>query len=48
MKVTGESLHGSEREETLARVAAISPRYGGYQKKTDREIPIVRLTRISD
>ena len=47
MKVTGESLHGREREETLARIAAISPRYGGYQKKTDREIPIVRLTRVS-
>ena len=47
MKVTGESLHGREREETLARIAAISPRFGGYQKKTDREIPIVRLTRIS-
>jgi deazaflavin-dependent oxidoreductase (nitroreductase family) len=47
MKVSGESLHGSEREETLARIAAKSPRFGGYQKKTDREIPIVRLTRIS-
>ena len=47
MRVTGESLTGREREETLARIAAISPRYGGYQKKTDRQIPIVRLTRIS-
>jgi deazaflavin-dependent oxidoreductase (nitroreductase family) len=47
MKVKGESLVGSEREKTLARIASISPRYGGYQKKTDREIPIVRLTRIS-
>lgn len=47
MRVTGESLHGREREETLARIAAISPRFGGYQKKTDREIPIVRLTRVS-
>jgi deazaflavin-dependent oxidoreductase (nitroreductase family) len=47
MKVKGESLVGSEREETLARIASVSPRYGAYQKKTDREIPIVRLTRIS-
>jgi hypothetical protein len=47
MKVQGECLAGSEREEALARIAAISPRYAGYQKKTDREIPIVRLTRIS-
>lgn len=48
MKVTGESLHGREREEALARIVAMSPRFGVYQKKTDREIPIVRLTRISD
>jgi deazaflavin-dependent oxidoreductase (nitroreductase family) len=48
MKVTGESLHGQEREEALARIAAIAPRFGGYQKKTDREIPIVRLTRVSE
>jgi deazaflavin-dependent oxidoreductase (nitroreductase family) len=47
MKVSGDCLTGAEREEALARIAAISPRYGGYQKKTDREIPIVRLTRIS-
>jgi deazaflavin-dependent oxidoreductase (nitroreductase family) len=47
MKVTGESLHARERDEALARVVAISPRFGGYQKKTDREIPIVRLTRVS-
>ena len=48
MKVRGESLIGSEREEHLARIAAISARYGQYQKKTDREIPIVRLTRVSE
>jgi len=48
MKVRGESLTGSEREGALARIAAISARYAGYQKKTDRQIPIVRLTRISE
>jgi len=47
MKVTCESLVGKAREDALSRIAAISARYGGYQKKTDREIPIVRLTRIS-
>jgi deazaflavin-dependent oxidoreductase (nitroreductase family) len=47
MKVTGESLHGREREDAFARVVVQSPRFGGYQKKTDREIPVVRLTRIS-
>ncbi len=47
MKVRGDSVHGREREEALARIAGISARYGKYPTKTDREIPIVRLTRIS-
>jgi hypothetical protein len=47
MKVQSESLTGSDREAALARIAAISARYGQYPTKTDREIPIVRLTRIS-
>jgi hypothetical protein len=47
MNVQCESLTGSERETALARIAAISARYGKYPTKTDREIPIVRLTRIS-
>jgi hypothetical protein len=36
-------LKGQEREAALAKIAAIAPRYGGYQKKTDRQIPIIRL-----
>ena len=44
-KVRGESLEGQERADAVARIAAISPRYGDYQEKTDREIPVVRLTR---
>jgi deazaflavin-dependent oxidoreductase (nitroreductase family) len=44
-KVRGESLQGPQRTEALARIATIAPRYGTYQHKTDREIPIVRLTR---
>jgi deazaflavin-dependent oxidoreductase (nitroreductase family) len=47
MKVTGESLTGSEREDALRRIAAIAARYGTYPGKTDREIPIVRLHRVS-
>jgi deazaflavin-dependent oxidoreductase (nitroreductase family) len=47
LKVSGESLHGREREDAYARVVAIAPRFGGYPKKTDREIPVIRLTRIS-
>ncbi len=44
LKVRGESLTGSRRIDALKRIAAISARYGKYQKQTDREIPIVRLT----
>lgn len=39
-----DSLKGAEREGALARVAAVAPRYGEYQRKTDREIPVIRLT----
>lgn len=39
-----ESLQGDEREAALERVAKVAPRYGEYQRKTDREIPVVRLT----
>ncbi|MHB8611689.1 MAG: nitroreductase/quinone reductase family protein [Candidatus Dormibacteraceae bacterium] len=47
MKVSGESLTGSEREGALRRITAVSAQYGRYPSKTDREIPIVRLQRIS-
>jgi len=39
-----ESLTGKEREEAYARVAKAAPSYAGYPKKTDREIPVLRLT----
>jgi deazaflavin-dependent oxidoreductase (nitroreductase family) len=41
-----ESLQGDEREAALARVAKVAPRYGEYQRKTDREIPVIRLTPV--
>jgi deazaflavin-dependent oxidoreductase (nitroreductase family) len=36
-------LQGAEREAAYAKVVKVSPRYAGYLKKTDREIPVVRL-----
>ena len=39
-----ESLTGKDREEAYARVVAVAPVYGGYVKKTDREIPVLRVT----
>ena len=44
-KVRAETLEGRERAEALGRIATIAPPYANYQQKTDREIPIVRLTR---
>src|SRR5262252_7238535 len=42
-RVRPESLRGPERAEAWQRIVAVSPGYGRYQEKTDREIPIVRL-----
>lgn len=39
-----ESLQGSDREAAYARVVKVAPTYGGYLKKTDREIPVLRIT----
>jgi deazaflavin-dependent oxidoreductase (nitroreductase family) len=47
MKVRGDSLTGKEREGAFSRIANVTNAYAGYQTKTDREIPIVRLTRVS-
>ncbi|OLC27308.1 MAG: hypothetical protein AUG06_12560 [Actinobacteria bacterium 13_1_20CM_2_65_11] len=44
LRVVADSLQGKEREQALARIAEVAPRYGEYPKKTDREIPVIRLT----
>ena len=46
-KVRPESLRGAEREEAWRRIVALAPGYAGYQEKTDRIIPVVRLVRVS-
>jgi len=46
-KVRPESLRGAEREEAWRRIVAFAPGYAGYQEKTDRIIPVVRLVRVS-
>lgn len=45
IRVRGESLHCAEREKWCKTIVSAAPGYGEYQVKTDREIPIVRLTR---
>ena len=44
MKVACELLQGEERAKAYARVVAVAPQYADYLKKTDREIPVLRLT----
>lgn len=44
IRVNVDSLAGKEREDAYARVAAVGKTYSGYPKKTDREIPVLRLT----
>jgi deazaflavin-dependent oxidoreductase (nitroreductase family) len=48
MKVRGESLTGKERDEAYSRIAKMIQLYAGDPKKTDRMIPVVRLTRVSE
>ena len=43
--VTPQSLEGEERERAWARIVAVAPGYGQYAVTTDRQIPVVRLTR---
>ncbi len=43
--VRAEQLHGAEREEAWRSIVAASAQFGGYQEKTDRELPVIRLVR---
>jgi deazaflavin-dependent oxidoreductase (nitroreductase family) len=44
--VRGESLKGAEREERWNRITEKAKNFAGYQRSTDREIPLVRLTPV--
>ncbi|GIF00422.1 nitroreductase family deazaflavin-dependent oxidoreductase [Paractinoplanes rishiriensis] len=46
-EATAEILSGAERDEMFAKVSAIEPGYGEYQKGTTRRIPVVVLHRRS-
>jgi deazaflavin-dependent oxidoreductase (nitroreductase family) len=43
--VTAEQLHGAEREEAWQRIIKDAPRFAQYESKTDRELPVIKLTR---
>ena len=42
-KVMATQLAGAERDAAWQRITAAQPRYSGYETKTDREIPVIRL-----
>jgi deazaflavin-dependent oxidoreductase (nitroreductase family) len=44
-KVRPELLRGDERTAAWQRIVTNAPGYGAYERSTDREIPVVRLTR---
>jgi deazaflavin-dependent oxidoreductase (nitroreductase family) len=45
--VVAEQLHGPDRDRAWASITTASPRFLQYERKTDRLIPIIRLTRRS-
>lgn len=45
-RVTVEQLEGEAREKAWATVVAAAPRFTGYTEKTDRVLPVLRLTPI--
>lgn len=43
--VAVEELHGQERELAWEQITRANSRFAGYQAKTDRELPIIRLAK---
>lgn len=44
LDVAATELHGRERDEAWQRIITSQPRYQKYQAKTDRQLPVIRLT----
>lgn len=42
--VTAEQLHGEQRDRVWKQIETAAPRFADYQRKTDRQLPIIRLT----
>jgi deazaflavin-dependent oxidoreductase (nitroreductase family) len=47
-RVLPASLHGLDRAAAWKRITNEAPNFAEYQTKTDREIPVVRLTRTTN
>jgi deazaflavin-dependent oxidoreductase (nitroreductase family) len=44
--VRAEQLDGDERDRAWAGIVAASPRFAQYQEKTDRILPVIRLSPV--
>jgi hypothetical protein len=42
--VTAEQLRGDERVAAWGAIIKAAPRFAEYQEKTDRQLPVIRLT----
>lgn len=47
VQVRAEQLEGEERAEAWRAITAANPRFAEYEAKTDRTIPVIRLTERS-
>ena len=41
--VTAEQLDGAERDKAWQQITTAAPRFAGYEQKTDRVLPVIRL-----
>ena len=46
LPVAATMISGEERASAWQRITTAQPRFSGYEAKTDREIPVVRLARV--
>jgi len=44
LAVTAEELHGAERDRAWQQITDAYDRFAKYQDKTDRQLPVIRLT----
>jgi deazaflavin-dependent oxidoreductase (nitroreductase family) len=45
LRVTPAQLNGDARAQAWQRITQLQPRYASYERKTDRAIPVIRLSR---
>jgi len=45
LRATPTQLDGEARAQAWQRITRLQPRFAGYEQKTDREIPVIRLSR---